>query len=180
MIKKIVCLFAIASLTLVSCKNDAASKVDPNSPATPPASPDAVIAPEANIGGPPAPASEAPAPPADGKYPAMTFSKTDHDFGKINEGDKVTYYFDFKNTGEADLLIKNATGSCGCTVPEFPKEPVKPGESGKIKVSFNSAGKPGQQKKSVTITANTANGTEKLNITANVTPKDGSNMQPVH
>jgi hypothetical protein len=179
--KKIVSLLAIASILLtVSCKNDATSKIDENTVGTPPASPDAVLAPEPNIAPPPVPDVPAPKPPADGKYAAMTFAKSEHDFGKINEGDKVTYNFAFKNTGQADLLITGAKGSCGCTVPEFPKEPVKPGESGKIKVSFNSTGKPGQQHKTVTITANTINGTEKLNITANVTPKDGSNMTPVH
>lgn len=112
-------------------------------------------------------------PPADGKYPVMEFETKEHDFGKINAGSKVVYTFNFKNTGEADLIISNAVGSCGCTVPEYPKEAIKPGESGKMKVSFNSAGKNGQQQKTVTITANTAAGKEMLTIKASITPVTG-------
>ena len=174
MIKKVVCLFAVASLmATVSCKKeDASSKIDSNAVEVAPASPDAVVVPEpAALVEPPATQTPVATPPADGKYPKMTFAKAEHDFGTIKEGDKVTYVFKFKNSGEADLLISDAKGSCGCTVPEFPKDPIKPGQSGDIKVSFNSAGKPGQQAKTVTITANTAAGTEKLNIKATVTPK---------
>lgn len=170
MIKKIACLLAVA-LVLASCKNDAASKINTNSVETPPASPNDILDPEPNIGGPEV-KTEQVAPPANGKYPIMAFADQEHDFGTISEGDKVSYNFEFKNTGEADLIISQAKGSCGCTVPEFPKEPVKPGESGKIKVTFNSAGKPGDQHKSVTITANTANATERLSITASVKPKN--------
>lgn len=120
----------------------------------------------------PAEETTMPVPPADGKYPVMTFAKVEHDFGIINSGDKVTYTFDFKNTGEADLLITAAKGTCGCTVPEFPKDPIKPGASGKIKVMFNSSGKSGQQMKSVNISTNTANVTETIKIKANITKKD--------
>ena len=59
--------------------------------------------------------------PLDGKYPEMKFEKNQHDFGTINQGDTVEHEFKFENTGEADLLITNAKGSCGCTVPEYPK-----------------------------------------------------------
>jgi len=79
--------------------------------------------------------------------------------------------FTFTNTGDADLIISNASGSCGCTVPEYPKEPIKPGKTGKLKVSFDSTGKPGMQQKSVTITCNTQQGTDVLTIKANVIPK---------
>jgi hypothetical protein len=112
--------------------------------------------------------------PADGKYPVMAFDKTEHDFGTITEGDKPSYTFNFKNTGASDLIISNAVGSCGCTVPEYPKAPVKPGESAKMKVSFNSAGKNGRQQKTVTVTANTASGKEIITIKANINPKAGS------
>ncbi|WP_245699422.1 DUF1573 domain-containing protein [Flavobacterium noncentrifugens] len=120
-----------------------------------------------------APMPQTATPPADGKYPVMEFETKEHDFGKINAGSKVVYTFNFKNTGEADLIISNAVGSCGCTVPEYPKEAIKPGESGKMKVSFNSAGKNGQQQKTVTITANTAAGKEMLTIKASITPVTG-------
>jgi outer membrane biosynthesis protein TonB len=98
----------------------------------------------------------------------MTFNKKEHDFGVINPDSKVDYTFKFKNTGKEDLVISNAQGSCGCTIPEYPKEAIKPGESGKIKVSFNSAGKSGNQQKSVTITANTEVGKELLTIKAQI------------
>jgi outer membrane biosynthesis protein TonB len=98
----------------------------------------------------------------------MTFDSVTHDFGDIKQGSKVDHEFTFKNTGTNDLIITDAKGSCGCTVPEYPKEAVKPGESGKIKVSFNSDGKSGNQSKTVTIFANTANGTEMLTIKSNV------------
>jgi hypothetical protein len=107
-------------------------------------------------------------PPVDGKYPAMTFTETEHDFGDIKQGDKVTYFFEFKNTGQADLLISDAHGSCGCTVPEYPKEAIKPGQSEKIKVSFDSKGKMGEQHKTVTLMTNTEAGAEKLAIQANI------------
>ncbi len=109
---------------------------------------------------------------SNGKFPVIKFNKDVHDFGDITDGDKVDYTFTFTNTGEADLIISNAAGSCGCTVPEFPKEPVKPGKKGKMKVSFDSSGKPGNQQKTVTITSNTATGNDILTIKANVLPKN--------
>ena len=87
--------------------------------------------------------------------PVMKFEKEMHDFGKIKQGDKVTYDFKFTNTGKSPLIIKDAIASCGCTKPEWPTTPIKPGESGAIKVTFNSASKMGLQDKQITITANT-------------------------
>lgn len=106
-----------------------------------------------------------------GKFPKIELDKVEHDFGTINEGDVVDVEFIVKNIGEADLIIADAKGSCGCTVPEPPKEPIAPGQSAPIKVSFNSNGKPGQQNKTVTLTTNTEMGNEVFNIKANVTPK---------
>ncbi|WP_395053571.1 DUF1573 domain-containing protein [Flavobacterium sp.] len=103
------------------------------------------------------------------KSTEMTFEKVEHNFGKIKQGDKVDYNFKFKNTGTADLIISSAKGSCGCTIPEYPKQAVKPGESGEIKVSFNSDGKSGEQSKTVSIFANTVKGTEILTIKASIT-----------
>lgn len=87
--------------------------------------------------------------------PVLTFEKEVHDFGTVNEGEVVEYSFKFKNTGDAPLLIESAQASCGCTIPEWPKEPVKPGSEAYMKVSFNSAGKEGAQEKSISIKANT-------------------------
>src|SRR5687768_13939501 len=79
---------------------------------------------------------------AGGHYPGMTFEKQTHNSGNVTEGEVVEYSFKFTNTGEKDLLINKAEASCGCTVPEWPKEPVKPGESGYMKVKFGSKGRP--------------------------------------
>ncbi|WP_298738980.1 DUF1573 domain-containing protein [uncultured Chitinophaga sp.] len=87
--------------------------------------------------------------------PEMTFEQTVHNFGEITQGEKVEYAFKFTNTGKKDLLIQNAVSSCGCTVPEWPKEPVKPGESGYLKVVFDSHGKEGYTEKEISIKANT-------------------------
>ena len=88
--------------------------------------------------------------------PVMKFEFDSHDFGKVKAGDKVTYEFKFTNTGPSPLIITNATASCGCTVPEWPKEPIQPGQGGKIKVTFDSANKEGLQDKQITVTANTS------------------------
>jgi len=92
---------------------------------------------------------------APGDGPVMKFEKDMHDFGKIKQGDKVTYDFKFTNTGKSPLIIKDAIASCGCAKPEWPHTPIKPGESAAIKVTFNSAAKMGLQDKQITITANT-------------------------
>jgi hypothetical protein len=109
----------------------------------------------------------------EGKFPIVKLDKEVHDFGTINEGDKVETEFMVTNAGEVDLIISDAKGSCGCTVPEPPKEPIKPGASAPIKVTFDSNGKPGEQKKTVTLTTNTEKGYETFEIKANVTPKAG-------
>jgi uncharacterized protein DUF1573 len=101
--------------------------------------------------------------------PVMSFAEQQFDFGTIQQGDVVEHVFEFTNTGNTNLVIANAVGSCGCTVPEYPEAPVAPGESGEIIVKFNSAGKSGRQTKTVTITTNTTKGTETLTIKANIT-----------
>lgn len=121
------------------------------------------------------PKMKAPEPTVDGKYPVITFAETEFNFGEIKQGDKVEHTFAFKNTGEADLIISNAQASCGCTVPEYPKNtPIKPGESGNLKVTFNSAGKSGQTMKTITVSCNTESGSELLKIktTINVPNKE--------
>jgi len=102
------------------------------------------------------------------RKPTLDFVDTVHEFGKIKEGEIVSYEFQFVNNGKTPLLIAGATGSCGCTVPEYPHDPVQPGKSGKMKVIFKSAGKPGHQEKSVVIHDNTLRGTHMLYIKAEV------------
>ena len=87
--------------------------------------------------------------------PKLVFTEDKFDFGKIKAGDKVTHAFAFKNIGKAPLLITNARSTCGCTIPEFPKDPIPVGASGEISVTFNSTGKEGAQDKPIIITANT-------------------------
>lgn len=90
------------------------------------------------------------------KVARMTFEKEVHNFGNVAQGEVVEYSFKFTNTGEKDLLIQKAEASCGCTVPEWPKEPVKPGESAYMKVKFDSHGRPeGFTEKELFIQANT-------------------------
>ncbi len=103
--------------------------------------------------------------------PAIRFEKELHDFGTINEGEKVTYSFRFTNTGKSDLIIQTASGSCGCTVPEVPEKPIKPGESGFIKVQFNSEGRIGVQEKQVTVVSNTIPNTTIVKIRAEVSER---------
>jgi hypothetical protein len=95
-------------------------------------------------------------------------------FGTINEGDKVEHTFSVKNTGAKPLIIANAYGSCGCTVPEYPREPIATGATAAIKVTFNSTGKKGEMHKSVTMQMNTIKHNEEVFLTGTVTPKDST------
>jgi hypothetical protein len=103
-----------------------------------------------------------------GSLPVITFEETEHDFGRIIEGETVSYTYTFKNTGKSDLLIAEVSTSCGCTVPSYPKTPIRPGESGTIKIAFNSNGKHGYQNKNVLVVANTQPNTVVLKIKAQV------------
>ncbi|MFN8277672.1 MAG: DUF1573 domain-containing protein [Chitinophagales bacterium] len=99
---------------------------------------------------------------------AITFARTDHDFGTIKEGGTYKTTFQFTNTGKNDLIISEALGSCGCTVPTWPEEPIKPGQTAEIKVQFDATDKLGKQLKTVTVTANTQPSKHQLLIHANV------------
>lgn len=107
-----------------------------------------------------------------GEFPVIKFDKKNHDFGEIKEGLIAETEFSFTNIGESDLIISDASGSCGCTVPDYPKnKPIKPGETGKIIVKFDSNNRPGMQRKAVTLITNTAKGKQILNIKSIVIPK---------
>ena len=103
-----------------------------------------------------------------GSLPIITFEDTDHDFGRIIEGETVSFAFNFKNTGKSDLLIAEVSTSCGCTVPSYPKTPIRPGETGTIKVAFNSNGKRGFQTKNILVVSNTQPNTTVIRIKAQV------------
>lgn len=98
----------------------------------------------------------------------MTFESTEYDFGSVSEGDIVDYTFKFTNTGNFPLIINKATATCGCTVPDWPKDPIAPGAKGEIKVKFNSKNRKNLQTKYVNINANTKPEVTRLKITGNV------------
>jgi|SRR5690554_1253267 len=106
---------------------------------------------------------------ADG--PVITFEESSKDFGDIKQGDKVAHTFKLENTGNAPLIISNVAATCGCTVPNWPKEPIAPGKTAQIKVSFNSAGKMGKQNSVVRIYSNATEPIEKVSMISNVLPK---------
>lgn len=99
-----------------------------------------------------------------GDLPEIKFNEEVFDFGRITQGEKVSHAFTFKNTGKKNLIISGASGSCGCTVPEWPKEPIKPGGEGTINVVFSSEGKSGLQEKTVTIVTNCEPATRVIRI----------------
>jgi Protein of unknown function (DUF1573) len=110
----------------------------------------------------------------EGPLPVMQFATVDHDFGTIKEGDIVEYTYKFKNTGEAPLIIQNAQGSCGCTVPDWTKTPIGVGEEGIVTAKFDSKGKTNIQNKTVTVTANTWPKQTVLRFKAMITPSEAT------
>ena len=110
----------------------------------------------------------------DDNGPDFKFEETRHDFGDIIQGNSVEHNFKFTNSGKEPLVISNIVTTCGCTAPTWPKEPIKPGDSGKIKIIFNSTGKIGRQNKVVTILSNSVNQRDRLFIVANIIPKSGT------
>lgn len=97
-----------------------------------------------------------------------SLKSVEHNFGTIKQGDVSTYEFSFTNIGKEPLVITEAHGSCGCTVPVWPKEPIKKGDKATIKVTFNSAGKLGLQDKTITITSNAKNSPKILHMKGTV------------
>lgn len=99
------------------------------------------------------------------KIPVIAFvDSTLYNFGEVKEGEVVEKKFRFKNNGEFPLIINNITSSCGCTTPEWPREPIAPKEESSILVRFNTKGKMGPQMKTITVYANTTPATNELNI----------------
>jgi hypothetical protein len=101
----------------------------------------------------------------------ITFKEKSVDFGDIVQGQKVSHTFELTNTGESPLVISNVAATCGCTVPSWPKEPIAPGASAEIQVSFNSTGKMGKQNSIVRIYSNASEPIEKVSLISNVLPK---------
>lgn len=151
-------IFAVGVVALVaftSCKENASSKIKSDNVA------EAAVRDEAAK-----------------SVPVMTFEKSEHDFGTIEQGTPQETSFKFTNTGNAPLIITDAKSSCGCTVPNPPKEPIAPGETSELVVKFNGSGQ-NQVTKTITVTANTEKGSELLRIKAFVNPKGAAPLGPV-
>ncbi|HEY9170237.1 MAG TPA: DUF1573 domain-containing protein [Lutibacter sp.] len=148
--KNSIVFIALLSLAFVSCKDKASSKID-----------------SANL----ETAKERDARISLGTA-IIEFDTKDYDFGTVVEGDVVEGIFKISNKGKTDLIITEASASCGCTVPEWPKDAIKPGETAELKFSFDSKGRTGKQSKSITLQTNTENVTEMLRIGGTVSPKN--------
>ncbi|UYW00372.1 DUF1573 domain-containing protein [Flavobacterium agricola] len=142
--KKILGIYAVLALTVVSCKETATDKFVENNATT--------QAPAINVE----------------DLPVISFDKEVLDIGNLTMGQIGQGAIEITNTGKTDLVIYAAQGSCGCTVPEVPNQPIKPGESYTMNVTFDSAGKPGLQQKTVTLATNTAIGKEMFLVKAQV------------
>ena len=153
---------ALVAFTLAACNN--AAKETTNNPTANANSEKAVKAVNTNVEN----ASTTSAPAENAKLAAFKFDMAEHDFGDINQGDKVEKVFKFTNVGEVPLVISDIGVTCGCTTPSYTKEPVAPGAEGEILVKFNSAGKRGNQIKPVTIKANVEGGQSVIRIKTNV------------
>lgn len=153
--KALLTLSVFSILAFVSCKENASSKVNSD-----------------NV------AEAAQRDEAGKQVPVMSFEKEEHDFGTIEQGTPQETIFKFTNTGNAPLIITNATSSCGCTVPDPPKDPIAPGETGELVVKFNGSGQ-NQVTKTITVNANTEKGSELLRIKAFVNPKGAAPVGPV-
>lgn len=114
-------------------------------------------------------------PKQQGPKTTIQFAEMEHDFGTIDQNTTNPKTFTFTNTGEHPLIISDAKGSCGCTVPSYPREPIAPGETGEIEVIYRPGTQANQQTKTVSITANTEPATTVLRIKANVTPGENPN-----
>ena len=124
-------------------------------------------------------APTAPEEKPEGPLPVAEFERVDHDFGTVNEGQKVSYDYKFKNNGQAPMIIQNAQPSCGCTVPTWSKEPIPVGGTGFVRAEFDTNGKSGIQNKTITVTANTWPKVTTLRFKAMVTPKPTGANGPV-
>jgi hypothetical protein len=165
--KKIL-LVLTAGITILSCK-DADKTADANATA----SKDSLAKLDATSTAANQPTASTPETPVDtaNQTTIEWTDGTNKDFGKIKEGDNLNVVFHFKNTGTKPLVISNVVAGCGCTVPETPKKPYAPGESGEIKASFNSSGKVGANSKQVTVYSNTNPNTATLVFHVEVTAK---------
>jgi hypothetical protein len=160
MIKNVMFIAVVSLLTMAACKDKSESKaihLDDKNKVLPQDEFGEVIVPKVTY--------------KKGEFPAIEIAEANFDFGTINQGDKVEHVFKFKNIGKNDLYVMNAQASCGCTIPEWTKEPVKPGNNGEIKIKFDSTGKSGEVQKTVTLMTNTEAGSELITFKVNILTK---------
>jgi len=100
----------------------------------------------------------------------ITFEEETHDFGDIYQGDKLEYVYVFENSGTEPLILSNVLTTCGCTATDWPHDPIAPGKSGEINVTFDSSGKMGKQNKVITVVSNAINSQERIKLITNVLP----------
>ncbi|MFA5619974.1 MAG: DUF1573 domain-containing protein [Weeksellaceae bacterium] len=148
---KVILIGMIAGLTMVSCKKEKASTLFT----------DAEKQAQAEMVVDPASAAE------------LTFDSPNYDFGTLPASAKVEHYVKFTNTGKSPLIIKNAVGSCGCTVPIWPKQPIAPGATDSMKITYDAGSQKGRQQKTVTLTTNTVKGKDTWTFTATL-PNDAA------
>lgn len=98
----------------------------------------------------------------------IKFTETEHDFGKVKSGERIGCFFNYENTGDADLVVASASASCGCTVPKYDRKPVPPGGKGTLEVVFDTSGREGLQTKTIVIQSNAENNLVILRIIAEV------------
>lgn len=171
MIRKLQILAVFSLILLGSCQSkssEQSSTPEQNSPESTPAEqpidPNEVVKNNST--------ADQPAPvKADGSAAAITFDAKEKNFGTINEGEQVEITYKFTNTGGSDLVISQCQAGCGCTIPEWPKDPIKPGKSGVIKAKFDSNGRAGHNEKHVTVFTNALENTVDLVFTGEVKPK---------
>ena len=158
--KKIIGLSLLATLALVSCKkNEAAEQLQTNSSEVTPLQKAPVMESDL-IGG-----------AHKGPQTTLALSEPSFDFGKIKKGDVVEHVYEVTNTGKNPLIISNVQPTCGCTVPDFTKDPILPGQKGKITLKFNSANFDGVVHKAAQVYANVAKNPIELTFTADIQPK---------
>lgn len=109
-----------------------------------------------------------PAVPVQDGIPEIVFREYEHHFGKVKEGEKISYQFTFDNKGPGDLVLTSVSTTCGCTVPKYDVKPISPGESGRIEVVFDTSGRDGMQTKTITVKSNASKPIVLLKITADV------------
>ncbi|HBB91635.1 MAG TPA: hypothetical protein DC042_07920 [Bacteroidales bacterium] len=143
-------ILAIAAITLIGCNQKSGS--------TNSVSPDLVINP-VSAGNKQKP----------GELPVLVFDQTKHDFGLVVQSEKTSYKFICTNTGGSNAVISNVSSTCGCTITDWTKSPIKPGDKGEVEVVFNASGKPaGYISKTVKVLANTQPNTIDLEVTAEI------------